>query len=139
MLSKYEELCLALQDKLLVVAKNRAEAEEFARKCEEEAEVVKIEAEALAKLAKQHRAAEKAAERERGQESLVLEKLQQRMMELKVSMGGQIKQLELELKKSEASKLLLKERLELELRKTKRELELQKKITDKFKTKMDNL
>ena len=139
MMSKYEELCLALQDKLLVVAKNRAEAEEFARKCEEEAEVVKIEAEALAKLAKQHRAAEKAAERERGLESLVLEKLQQRMIELKVSMGGQIKQLELELKKSEASKHLLKERLELELRKTKRELELQKKITDKFKTKMDNL
>ena len=139
MMSKYEELCLALQDKLLVLAKNRAEAEEFARKCEEEADMVKMEAEALAKLARQHRAAEKAAERERGLESVFLEKLQQRMMELKVSMGGQIKQLELEVKKSEASKVLLKERLELELQKTKRELELQKKITDKLKMKMDNL
>ena len=123
----------------MVLAKNRAEAEEFARKCEEEADMVKMEAEALAKLARQHRAAEKAAERERGLESVFLEKLQQRMMELKVSMGGQIKQLELEVKKSEASKVLLKERLELELQKTKRELELQKKITDKFKMKMDNL
>ena len=139
MMNKYEELCFSLQDKLLAMAKNRAEAEEFARKCEDEAETVKVEAEALAKLARQHRAAEREAERERGEESLVLEKLQQRMKDLKISMSGEIKQLELELKKSETSKIVMKEKLEIELQKTKRELELQKRITDKYRNKIDKL
>ena len=133
MMTKYEELCLSLQDKLLIIAKNRAEAEEFARKCEEEAETAKLEAEALTKLAKQHRAAERAADKERDEESFVLEKLQQRMKELKISMGGRIKQLELELKKSEANKNILRDRLEQELKNTRKELELQRRIAEKYR------
>ena len=133
MMNKYEELCLSLQDKLLIIAKNRAEAEEFARKCEEEAETAKLEAEALTKLAKQHRAAERAKDRDRDEESFVLEKLQQRMKELKISMGGRIKQLELELKKCEASKSILKDKLELELKNMRKELELQRRIADKYR------
>ena len=41
MMKKYEELCMSLQEKLLVVARNRAEAEEFAKKCEEEADTAR--------------------------------------------------------------------------------------------------
>ena len=128
MLSKYEELCLSLQDKLIILAKNRAEAEEFAKKCQEDTEAAKLEAETLTRLARQQR----AAHRERTEESLVLEKLQQRITELKVSMGGRIKQLELELRQSEAAKRSLVERLQLELRDTRRELEIQRKISDKY-------
>ena len=133
MMGKYEELCLSLQDKMMVLAKNRAEAEEFARKCEEDAEAAKVEAEALARIARQQRAAEKAADRDRTEEGFVLEKLQQRMRELKISMGGHIKQLELELKKSEASKCHIKHHLELELKSVKKELEVQKKISEKYR------
>ena len=128
MLNKYEELCLSLQDKLIILAKNRAEAEEFAKQCQEDTEAAKLEAETLTRLAKQQR----AAERERTEEHLVLEKLQQKIKELKISMGGRIKYLEVELNKSEAAKRSLVERLQLELRDTKRELEIQRKISDKY-------
>ena len=132
MVKKYEELCLSLQDKLLILAKNRAEAEEFAKKCEEDAEAAKLEAETLTRLAKQHRAAERAAERGRSEDSLVLDKLHQRINELKVSMGGRIKYLEVELRKCESSKRAAVERLEAELRDTRRELEIQRRIADKY-------
>ena len=132
-MTKYEELCISLQDKLLMLAKNRADAEEFARKCEEEADNAKMEAETLTRMARQSRAAEKAAERDRGEESEVLGRLQDRTRELKVSMGGRIRQLELELRKCEASKAFLKEKLEVELRNTKRELEIQRRISEKHK------
>ena len=131
MVKKYEELSISLQDKLLVLTKNRAEAEEIARKCEEEAEAAKIETNAMVRLAKQHRAAGRAAEKERSEESLVLGKLQQKIRELKISMGGRIKQLEAELMKCEASKAGLKEKLEGELKEVKRELEIQEKIAEK--------
>ena len=132
MVKKYEELCLSLQDKLLILAKNRAEAEEFAKKCEEDAEAAKLEAETLTRLAKQHRAAERAAERGRSEDSVVLEKLQQKMKELKVSMGGRIKYLEVELRKCESGRRGTVERLEAELRDTRRELEIQRRIADKY-------
>ena len=132
-MTKYEELCISLQDKLLLLAKNRADAEEFARKREEEADNAKMEAETLTRMARQSRAAEKAAERDRGEESEVLGRLQDRTRELKVSMGGRIRQLELELRKCEASKAFLKEKLEVELRNTKRELEIQRRISEKYK------
>ena len=125
-MAKYEELCISLQDKLLMLSKNRADAEEFARKCQEEAET-------LSRMARQSRAAEKAAERDRGEETEVLERLQDRTRELKVSMGGRIRQLELELRKCEASKTFMKEKLEVELRNTKRELEIQRRISEKYK------
>ena len=47
-------------------------------------------------------------------------------------MGGRIKYLELELNKSEATKRSVVERLQLELRDTRRELEIQRKISDKY-------
>eukprot|EP00090_Calanus_glacialis_P018805 TRINITY_DN29127_c0_g1_i1.p1 TRINITY_DN29127_c0_g1~~TRINITY_DN29127_c0_g1_i1.p1 ORF type:complete len:585 (+),score=174.99 TRINITY_DN29127_c0_g1_i1:112-1755(+) len=131
MLNKYEELSISLQDKLLVLTKDRAEAEEMARKCEEEAEAARIETNAMVRLAKQHRAAGRAAEKERSEESLVLGKLQQKIKDIKVSMGGRIKQLEEEHMKCEASKISLKQKLEAELKETKRELEIQEKIAEK--------
>ena len=73
-------------------------------------------------MAKQHREAERAAEKERNEESMVLERLQQRMRELKIKLGGKIRQLEVELKKSEAGKVLLREKLELEIKTTRLEL-----------------
>ena len=93
----------------------------------------RIEAESLLKLAKQHREAERAAEKERNEESMVLERLQQRMRELKINLGGKIRQLEAELKKSEAGKVLLREKLELEIKTTRRELELQRKLSKKYR------
>ena len=93
----------------------------------------RIEAESLLKLAKQHREAERAAEKERNEESMVLERLQQRMRELKINLGGKIRQLEVELKKSEAGKVLLREKLELEIKTTRRELELQRKLSKKYR------
>ena len=127
-MAKYEELCISFQDKLLMLSKNRADAEEFARKCQEEADNAKMEAETLARMARQSRAAE-----DRGEESEVLERLQDRTRELRVSMGGRIRQLELELRKCEASKTFMKEKLEMELRNTKRELEIQRRISEKYK------
>ena len=53
---------------------------------------------------------------------MVLERLQQRMRELKIKLGGKIRQLEVELKKSEAGKVLLREKLELEIKTTRLEL-----------------
>ena len=132
MVNKYEELCLSLQEKLIILAKNRAEAEEFAQKCQEDTEAAKLEAETLTRLAKQQRTVEREAHRERTEEAAVLEKLQQRISELKISMGGRIKYLELELNKSEAAKRSVVERLQLELRDTRRELEIQRKISDKY-------
>ena len=131
--SKYEELCVSLQDKLLVLARNRAEAEEFARQCELEADNAKMEAETLTRIARQSRAAERAAERDRSEESQVLERLQERTRELRLSMGGRIRQLELELRKSEAARTVLQDKLELQLRNTKRELDIQRKISEKYK------
>ena len=127
-MAKYEELCISFQDKLLMLSKNRADAEEFARKCQEEADNAKMEAETLARMARQSRAAE-----DRGEESEVLERLQDKTRELRVSMGGRIRQLELELRKCEASKTFMKEKLEMELRNTKRELEIQRRISEKYK------
>ena len=133
-MAKYEELCVSLQDKLLMLAKNRADAEEFARKCEEEADNAKMEAESLARMARQSREKEKEAQVARGEETEMLERLQDRTRELKVSMGGRIRQLELELRKCEASKTFMKEKLEVELRNTKRELEIQRRISEKYKS-----
>ena len=132
-MAKYEELCISLQDKLIMLSKNRADAEEFARKCQEEADNAKMEAESLSRMARQSRAAEKAAERDRGEETEVLERLQDRTRELRLSMAGRIRQLELELRKCEASKTFMKEKLEVELRNTKRELEIQRRISEKYK------
>ena len=128
MVGKYEELCLSLQDKLIILAKNRAEAEEFAKKCQEDTEAAKLEAETLTRLARQ----ERAANRERTEESLVLERLQQRITQLKVSMGGRIKYLEVELSKAEATRRAVVEKLQVEVRDTRRELEIQRKISDKY-------
>ena len=131
MAKKYEELSMSLQDKLLVLTKNRAEAEEMARKCEEEAEAARIETNAMVRLAKQQRAAGRAAEKERSEESLLLGKLQQKIKDLKISMGGRIKHLEADLVKCEASKAGTKEKLESEIKDLKRELEIQEKIAEK--------
>ena len=128
MVGKYEELCLSLQDKLIILAKNRAEAEEFAKKCQEDTEAAKLEAETLTRLARQ----ERAANRERTEEGLVLERLQQRITQLKVSMGGRIKYLEVELSKAEATRRAVVEKLQVEVRDTRRELEIQRKISDKY-------
>merc|ERR1719206_1519664 len=119
---------MSLQDKLLVLTKNRAEAEEMARKCEEEAEAARIETNAMVRLAKQQRAAGRAAEKERSEESLLLGKLQQKIKDLKISMGGRIKHLEADLVKCEASKAGTKEKLESDIKDLKRELEIQEKI-----------
>ena len=128
-MAKYEELCISFQDKLLMLSKNRADAEEFARTCQQEADNAKMEAETLTRMARQSRAAEK----DRGEEGEVLERLQDRTRELRVSMGCRIRQLELELRKCEASKTFMKEKLEMELRNTKRELEIQRRISEKYK------
>ena len=67
------------------------------------------------------------------EESQVLERLQERTRELRLSMGGRIRQLELELRKSEAARTVLQDKLELQLRNTKRELDIQRKISEKYK------
>ena len=63
----------------------------------------------------------------------MLERLQERTRELRLSMGGRIRQLELELRKSEAARTVLQDKLELQLRNTKRELDIQRKISEKYK------
>ena len=96
MVRKYESLSQSLQDKLLEQTKERAEAEETARRCEEEAEAAKLETSVLARLARQQRAAGRQAERERGEETEALARLQRRICQLKESMGGRIAQLQVE-------------------------------------------
>ena len=72
------------------------------------------------------------AEKERSEENIVLEKLQQKIKDLRTSMGGRIKQLEEELIRSESTKNSMKEKLEGNLREAKHELEIQEKIVEKY-------
>ena len=96
MVRKYESLSQSLQDKLLEQTKERAEAEETARRCEEEAEAAKLETSVLARVARQQRAAGRQAERERGEETEALGRLQRRICQLKESTGGRIAQLQVQ-------------------------------------------
>lgn len=64
-----------------------------------------VELGALSRVAKQQRERGRHAERDRGEESQLLRKMQGRIQELKVALGGRVKQLEADLARSEAARV----------------------------------
>ncbi|XP_023326133.1 spindle pole body component 110 [Eurytemora carolleeae] len=139
LVKKYEEVSGSLQEKLLQLTRDKAELQVQARRTAEsleaaqaELEAAKQEADVQSKLAKQRKMAGRIAERERGEDSILLNKLQIKVREMRLSMGRRIEELEKELDKKDIKFQDYKSRTDTSIRNTRKELEVQERMVEKL-------